>query len=92
MRELAALRSAVEADTQLTQNEHGPVAYVPSQFESVDITPVQLGSLGRAFVVYFGHSGQCGATGNCPMALYVSGNQGYYDALSFGGWGFAIVL
>ena len=91
MREFAALRSAVDADTQLTQNEHGPVAYVPSQFGTVHITPVQLGSLGRAFVVYFGHSGQCGATGNCPMALYVSGNQGYYDALSFGGWGFAIV-
>lgn len=91
MREFAALRSAVDADTQLTQNEYGPVAYEPSQFGTVDITPVQLGSLGRAFVLYFGHSGQCGATGNCPMALYVSGKHGYYDALRFGGWGFAIV-
>ena len=91
MKEFAALRSALDADTQLTQNEYGPVAYQPSQFGTVDITPVQLGSLGRAFVVYFGHSGQCGATANCPMALYVSGTHGYYDALSLWGWGFAIV-
>jgi hypothetical protein len=91
MQEFAALRSALDADTQLTQNEYRPVAYQPSQFGTVDITTVQLGSLGRAFVVYFGHSGQCGATANCPMALYVSGKHGYYDALSFGGWGFAII-
>jgi hypothetical protein len=91
MGDFAALRSALDADTQLTQNEHGPVAYDPSQFETVDITPVQLGSLGRAFVVYLGRSWQCGATGNCPIALFLSGKHGYYDALDSGGWGFAIV-
>ena len=87
MNEFDALQAAVAADAKLEQD----AAFDMKQFDDLIVTPVALGKAGRGFVVYFNTSGFCGATANCPMALYLPGERGLHAALHFGGWGVALV-
>lgn len=89
MNEFEALRAAVSTDAKLEQHDVGP--FDIKQFDDLLVTPVALGKAGRGFVVYFNTSELCGATGNCPMPLYLPGERGLYAALHFGGWGFALL-
>lgn len=89
MDEFEALRAAVTADAKLNRDDVGP--FDIKQFDDLNVTPVALGKAGRGFVVYFNTSEFCGATGNCPMALYLPGERGLYAALHFGGWGFTLL-
>jgi hypothetical protein len=45
----------------------------------------------RHFRNFINTSELCGATGNCPMALYLPGERGLHGALHFGGWGFSLL-
>lgn len=85
--DLTALRTALNADHELTQAEDRPPAYSPDQFGELNVSRVDLGPLGSGLVVYFDKSGACGATGNCPMALYIRQGDAFRPALHFGGWG-----
>ena len=89
--DLQTLRVTLSHDSDLTKAEDRPPDYEPSQFAELNVSSVDLGSLGRGFVVYFNRSGSCGATANCPMALYIRGKSGYRPAFHFGGWGAWIV-
>lgn len=58
----------------------------------IEGTRVNLGALGEGMMVSFGNSSPpCGATGNCPMALFVHGPRGYRLAVMSGGWGYALL-
>ncbi|MGH9773192.1 MAG: hypothetical protein ACRD4Q_16100, partial [Candidatus Acidiferrales bacterium] len=58
----------------------------------IEAARINLGALGEGMVVSFGNSSPpCGGTGNCPMALFVSGVKGYRLALMAGGWGYALL-
>ena len=89
MSEFEALHAAVAADPELKQD--ADQAFDIKQFGEIRVTPIALGKADRGFVVYFNTSELCGATGNCPMALYLRGEQGLHAALHFGGWGFALL-
>jgi hypothetical protein len=57
----------------------------------IQATRVKLGSLGEGVAVSSVDPGVCGATGNCPMALFVGMPNGYRLVLMSGGWGYALL-
>src|SRR5579859_4260967 len=78
-REYAQLRQAIKADWEREKEkalQEGPG--LGSDFNHITATRIELGALGGGFVVYFGHSPECGATGNCPMAVYVREQSDYH--------------
>lgn len=58
-------------------------------FDKIRAVHIPLGALGDGLVVYFDNFPECGATGNCPIAVYVWEAKGYRRAIDAGGWGFA---
>lgn len=90
--EYALLRQAIKANWERDKARvlrSGPP--LGSNFTHITATRIRLGSLGPALVVYFGHSPECGATGNCPMAVYVRKPKGYRRVISAGGAGFDLL-
>lgn len=69
-------------DREATHDEEaGP------NFDYIQAAYIPLGALGEGIVVYFQHVPECGATGNCPMAIYVREANGYRRVIDTGGWG-----
>lgn len=90
--EYALLESAINANWQrekAQQLEVGPG--LGSDFTQIYAVRVQLGALGEGMVVHFAHAPSCGATGNCPIAVYVREANGYRRVIDTGGWGAAIL-
>lgn len=84
----ALLRAAIQTDwnkEKASQLEKGPA--LGSDFMHIKATRVQLGALGEGMIVYFAGSPQCGATGNCPMAIYVRAKNAYRRVIEAAGWG-----
>lgn len=90
--EYAQVRQAIMANWEHEKAsilERGPA--LGTDFTHIIATRIFLGALGEGLVVEFANSPQCGATGNCPMAVYVHGPNGYRRVISAGGWGFALL-
>lgn len=90
--EYAELQSAIKANWEREKDRQvqtGPG--LGSDFDHIYATRIQLGALGEAMVVYFANSPECGATGNCPMAVYVRERNGYHRVIEAGGWGAALL-
>lgn len=90
--EYALLESAIDANWQREkerQLEIGPG--LGSDFSHIYAVRIRLGALGEAMVVHFADSPECGATGNCPMAVYVPDAKSYRRVIDTGGWGFALL-
>jgi hypothetical protein len=90
--EYARLLPAIEKNWEREKAgvlERGPA--LGTNFTDITAARLRLGSLGRAVVVSFSQSPECGATGNCPMAVYVRTSSGYRRVISSGGWGYALL-
>ena len=90
--EYALLESAINANWQKEKArvlETGPG--LGSDFTQIYAVRVQLGALGEGMVVHFAHAPSCGATGNCPIAVYVREANGYRRVIDTGGWGAALI-
>lgn len=90
--EYAQLVSAIRANWEREkdqQTEEGPG--LGSDFSHITAARMHLGTLGDAMLVYFANSPECGATGNCPMAVYVRQPTGYRRVINAGGWGAALL-
>jgi hypothetical protein len=90
--EYAQLRRAIQANWEREKArilQSGPP--LGTNFSRITATRIRLGPLGQALVVYFGRSPECGATGNCPMAVYVREPAGYRRVISDFGWGYALL-
>jgi hypothetical protein len=57
----------------------------------IQATALKLGSLGEGMLVSSVDPAVCGATGNCPMALFVRGANAYRLALMSGGEDYALL-
>lgn len=90
--EYALLQKAIKANWERDKARvlrSGPP--LGSHFTHIVATRIRLGSLGQALVVNFGNSPECGATGNCPTAVYVHEPNGYRRVIKAGGWGNALL-
>lgn len=90
--EYSLLESAINANWQrekARQLEIGPG--LGSDFTHIYAVRIRLGALGEGMVVHFPTSPECGATGNCPMAVYVREVDGYRRVIDTGGWGVALL-
>jgi len=90
--EYAQLRQAIMVNWQREKTKVmriGPA--LGTDFTHIIAARVHLGALGEGLVVEFAHSPQCGATGNCPMAVYIRVPNGYRRVISAGGGGYAVL-
>lgn len=67
-----------------------------SRFEGLKKTNINLGTLGKGVVVSARGSCSCGATGNCPIYVYVREKDRYHEVLRVGkqvahGWAFTVL-
>ncbi len=82
-----AIRAWAQKNAQALQEGTGL-----GDFSEIEATRVKLGTLGDGVVVSFGNRAPpCGATGNCPMALFTRGQKGYRLRIMSGGWGYAVL-
>ena len=101
LQEFEAVRNAAAADPTLKKmlaelqglspEDSAKEVVEASQIDSFVVTPIDLGSAGRSFVVEFTVPDLCGGHANCPKALYFHGEHGLHPVLQFGGWGFGLM-
>src|SRR5579859_5223730 len=76
-REYAQLRQAIEAWERKGAADLAEGAGL-GHFNDIRANRVRLGALGEGMVVSFAG---CGATGNCPMAVFVHGAQSFRNVI-----------